>query len=406
MDDQFNPIRVVGEISGFVQASSGHCYFTLKDAESQLRCAMFRRAAMGLARLPVNGDKVEVQARLGLHAARGDLQLVVEDLRPAGQGDHLEQFLRLKAKLEAQGLFDPMRKRPLLSYPACIGVVTSPDAAALSDVLTALGRRSPHLPVVFSPCAVQGADAPAAIIAALESLYALATDASAPPLTKPEVILLVRGGGAWEDLQAFNDEAVAQCIARSPVPVVSGVGHETDFTIADFVADIRAATPTAAAELCASPHSELMQTLDVLETHLSRALDRTIQANEQQLDAMTMVLSRPAHGLATMAADVEQLAHRLSRGMQPALAQADARLNGLQVQHAAVGQRVCTFRSHSLAQLGVRLEAASPTQALSRGFAWLQGPKGLVTSVHQLAAGDPVTATLADGMVEMQVLRS
>lgn len=405
MDDHFNPVRVVGEVSGFVQASSGHCYFTLKDAESQLRCAMFRRAAIGLQRLPVNGDKVEVHGRLGLHAPRGDLQLVVDDLRPAGQGNHLEQFLRLKAKLEAQGLFDPLRKRSLPPYPVCIGLVTSPDAAALSDVLTTLERRSPHLPVVFSPCSVQGTDAPASIIAALESLYSQVEGAPMASACSPSVILLVRGGGAWEDLQAFNEEAVARCIASSPVPVVSGVGHETDFTIADFVADVRAATPTAAAELCATSQGQSCQTVDGLETRLHRALDRVLQAHGQQIDGMAAVLARPAHGVASMAADIELLAHRMARGVQPILAQANAHLDGVQVQHSALGRRGVQQLGFALDQFAVRLEGASPAQALARGFAWLQGPKGLVTSVQQVAVGDHVTATLADGMVEMQVLR-
>lgn len=406
MDGEFNPVRVVGEVSGFVQATSGHCYFTLKDAESQLRCAMFRRAAIGLPRLPANGERVEVQARLGLHAARGDLQLVVEDLRPAGQGNQMEQFLRLKATLESQGLFDAARKRSVPEHPSCIGVVTSADAAALSDVLTALGRRSPHIPVVLATCTVQGQDAAQSILAALESLFARCQDVMCAATSKPSVILLVRGGGAWEDLQAFNDEDLARCIARSPVPVISGVGHETDFTIADFVADVRAATPTAAAELCAISQAELLQSVDALGVRINRAVERIEQACEQQLDWMTSVLARPSHGVATMAADVERLAHAMALAAQPMLSRASADMDSQQLRLGAQGSRLVTHHAQSLDQLGVRLDSASPVQTLARGFAWLQGPSGLVTSVRQVACGDRVTATLADGMVEMQVLGS
>jgi exodeoxyribonuclease VII large subunit len=272
LDTRLNPVQVQGEVGSFIQAGSGHCYFNLKDADSQLRCAMFRRAASALPALPANGDKVEVIARLGVHAPRGDLQLIVEELRPAGQGASMEQFLRLKAKLEGEGLFAPERKRLLTGIPRCIGLVTSLDAAALSDVMTALARRVPHIRVVLSPCAVQGVGAEQSIVQALETLYAAVDDPDSSATTAPDVILVVRGGGAWEDLHAFNDESVVRSIARSPVPVVVGVGHETDFTIADFVADLRAATPTAAAELCAVSVTELLQHLDDISSRLERAL--------------------------------------------------------------------------------------------------------------------------------------
>ncbi|MDB5946721.1 MAG: xseA, partial [Ramlibacter sp.] len=230
LEARFNPVAVRGEVSGFSRAASGHCYFSLKDGDGQIRCAMFRRAAGLLDFAPKDGDSVEVLGRLDVYGPRGDLQLIVESLSRAGQGALFEQFLRLKARLEGEGLFDPTRKRPLPGSPRGIGLVTSTGAAALHDVVTCLTRRVPHIPVVLAPAAVQGAQAASDLVRALTGLYALAEAGTI------DVILLVRGGGSIEDLWAFNDEQLARTIARSPVPVVSGVGHETDFTIADFVA--------------------------------------------------------------------------------------------------------------------------------------------------------------------------
>ena len=257
---RFNPVAVRGEITGFSRASSGHCYFSIKDTQGQIRCAMFRSAASRLDFVPRDGELVELRGRLGVYEARGDLQLVVESLQRAGQGALFEQFLRLKARLEAEGLFDTARKRPLPLMPRGIGLVTSPGAAALHDVVTALRRRVPHLPVVLVPALVQGEGAAPSLCTALSKLYLMAQAGQAPgaDLAKNppiDVILLVRGGGSIEDLWAFNDEQLARTIVQSPVPVVSGVGHETDFTVADFCADLRAPTPTAAAELVAPPRA-------------------------------------------------------------------------------------------------------------------------------------------------------
>jgi exodeoxyribonuclease VII large subunit len=227
LDARFNPVAVRGEISGFTRASSGHCYFTLKDSQGQLRCAMFKRAAQLLDFSPADGELVELRGRLGVYEPRGELQLIVESMRRAGQGAWFEAFLQRKAKLEAEGLFAPERKRSLDAMPRCIGVVTSLGAAALHDVATALQRRVPHIPVVLAPSLVQGEQAGASLVQALQALSRV------PDM---DVILLVRGGGSMEDLWAFNDEALARAIVACPVPVVSGVGHETDFTIADFCA--------------------------------------------------------------------------------------------------------------------------------------------------------------------------
>ena len=236
LEARFNPVAVQGELTGFSRAASGHCYFSLKDEQGQIRCAMFRRAAGLLDFSPRDGQLVELRGRLGVYEPRGELQLVVESMRQAGQGNLFEQFLLLKSRLEAEGLFETARKRPLPLMPRAIGVVTSLGAAALHDVVTALQRRAPHIPVVIYPASVQGSQA------AGELREALAKAFQRRNRDQVDVLLLVRGGGALEDLWAFNDEQLARAIVASPVPVVSGVGHETDFTIADFCADVRAPT--------------------------------------------------------------------------------------------------------------------------------------------------------------------
>lgn len=403
LDANLNPVQVTGEVSSFVQAASGHCYFNLKDAQAQIRCVMFRRAAMELLSLPVNGDCVEIIARVAVHAPRGDLQLVVDGLRFAGQGGAMEQFLHLKSKLDQEGLFSKARKREIPACPASIGVVTSLDAAALSDVLTALGRRVPHIEVVLSPCTVQGMSSPESIVDALESLYSLHRNRVGGSVCAPDVILLVRGGGAWEDLQAFNDENVARCIARSPVPVISGVGHETDFTIVDFVADVRSATPTAAAELCALAQEDLQVRLHALVERLGRTINSQLNASAQHLDWLAAVLVRPDDGLRAMAFRLEQLAQKLGWGLHAKRSESDAALCAC----ADALQASCRIGVAALVrQLETdsdRLAAANPVQILSRGFAWLHGPKGFITSINQVDVGDAVRATLGDGVVELTV---
>ena len=268
LEARFNPVSVRGEITGFSRAGSGHCYFSIKDVAGQLRCAMFRRAASALDFLPRDGELVEVRGKLGVYEQRGELQLIVDSLQRAGQGALFEQFLRVKAQLEAEGLFDAARKRRLPVMPRGIGLVTSAGAAALHDVVTALRRRVPHIPVLLVPSLVQGAEAPASISRALQQLYGLAQRQGEPGVPPIDVILLVRGGGSMEDLWAFNDERVARTIVQSPVPVISGVGHETDFTIADFCADLRAPTPTAAAELVAQPRQVWLEGLALVQQRL------------------------------------------------------------------------------------------------------------------------------------------
>ena len=250
---RFGALTVRGELSGFSRAGSGHCYFSLKDAQGEpalLRCAMFRRAAGLLDFSPADGQQVELRGRLALYEPRGDLQFVVEAMRRLGAGTLYEEFLKLRDRLQRLGLFDPARKRELPEHPVCIGVVTSLGAAALRDVLTALKRRSPQVRAVIYPCLVQGAEAPASIVRALQQVA---------ERREVDTVLLVRGGGSLEDLWAFNDERVVRAVASSPIPVVCGVGHETDVTLADLAADLRAPTPTAAAELAAPLRTELLQ---------------------------------------------------------------------------------------------------------------------------------------------------
>lgn len=378
---RFNPVDVSGEISGFSRATSGHCYFVLKDESGQLRCAMFRRAAGMLNFTPKDGERVEVQGRLGVYEPRGELQLVVESMRRAGQGTLFEQFLLRKEKLEREGLFDPERKRPVSAAPRGVGLVTSLGAAALHDVVTALQRRVPHIPVVLAPAAVQGEGAPRELVQALESLYAMAEDAEAPlPI---DTILLVRGGGSMEDLWAFNDELLARTIAKSPVPLICGVGHETDFTIADFVADLRAPTPTAAAELVATPTQVRLDDLARLEARVQQSLERRTQREAQRLDQVNARIGRPS-----------TLAHRRR-----------LRLASLEqgLSHATRG--AVNRQTQRLAHAALRLELLDPSLVLRRGYAWITGDDGRpIVSIAQVKPGQQVVASLADGAVDLTVL--
>ena len=282
LEDRFDTLWVSGEISNFKAYDSGHWYFSLKDEEGQIRCVMFRGRNSQVGFMPQSGDLVEVSANLGIYVPRGDIQLTIQTLRRAGMGGLYEAFLKLKAKLAKEGLFDEERKREIPSYPRSIGIITSPQAAALKDVLSTLARRAPHIPIVIYPTLVQGSDAPSGIIAALKA---------AEKENAVDVILLVRGGGSIEDLWAFNDEQLAYAIASSPFPVVSGVGHETDFTIADFVADLRAPTPTGAAELAAPRRDQMLQELDAIMQALRQRINQRIERESQTLDQLAMRLS-------------------------------------------------------------------------------------------------------------------
>ncbi len=412
LDARFNPVAVRGEITGFSRAGSGHCYFSLKDATGQLRCAMFRRAAATLDFAPREGDLVEVRGRLAVYEARGDLQLIVESLQRAGQGALFEQFLRLKARLQDEGLFDADRKRPLAVMPRAIGLVTSNGAAALHDVATTLRRRVPHIPVVLAPASVQGAGAPAELTAALRALYArtpaglagaMATVGAPPPI---DVILLVRGGGSMEDLWAFNDETLARTVRDSPVPVIVGVGHETDFTIADFVADLRAPTPTAAAELVAQPQQAWLDALQALSSRLSDACARQLDVRSQRLDMTASRLGRPSGLVARQQTRLAMQAQRLCHAVRLQLERRQTQQQALAGQWPLLLDRTLTQHRQRLAQQAAALQAVDPHRVLHRGFAWLSDASGrAITGVAGAHPGEPVQATLVDGTVDLTVLR-
>jgi len=398
IEARFNPIAVRGEVSGFIRASSGHCYFTLKDPQGQLRCAMFKRSAQMLKFAPKDGQSVEVFGRLGVYEPRGELQLVVESMRTTGQGTWFEQFLKLKAQLETEGLFNADRKRPIPERPRAIGIVTSLGAAALHDVATALQRRVPHIPVVLSPALVQGADAPASLLQALQALSA-----------KPEidVILLVRGGGSLEDLWAFNDEQLARAIVACPVPIISGVGHETDFTIADFCADLRAPTPTAAAELCAVSQADLVHQVMGLQELMQNLVHRQIDKSSQGLDLAQSRIGRPSQAISQQVLRVTRLEQSMLQRMA-SITQACQHdlINKKAHLQRALGQTLQNSQQR-VQRSQLRLGLLNPRLVLERGFAWLSDERGVaISSVNHTKVGQSVQATLADGLVDLSVVRT
>ena len=419
LEARFNPVSVRGEISGFSRASSGHCYFSLKDEAGQLRCAMFRRAAGMLDFNPRDGQLVEVRGRLGVYEPRGDLQLIVEGMSQAGQGAWFEQFLKLKAKLETEGLFDAARKRTLPVMPRAIGLVTSLGAAALHDVMTALQRRAPHIPVILAPASVQGNSAPAELIRSLLNLYALTKEIRWPEpdsvnisslkaseaLPVIDVILLVRGGGSMEDLWAFNDEQLARTLALSPVPIVCGVGHETDFTLADFVADLRAPTPTAAAELVAQPRDVWLGALDAVARRLQDATVRHLDRQSQRLDLTVARLARPSALVGRQRLRLASSAQRLQSSAMHFLKQKKHEVQRLQAAVPIAMQRGLQRRDERLERSALRLDLLDPSLVLKRGYAWLTNEQGdAIASVGQTSPGQRIRATLADGAVDLTVL--
>lgn len=398
---RFNPVAVRGEMSGFSRAASGHCYFSLKDETGQVRCAMFRRAADQLSFIPRDGQRVEARGKLDVYGPRGDLQLIVDNLQPAGQGALFEQFLRLKAQLESEGLFDAARKRTLPAQPHSIGVVTSLGAAALRDVVTALRRRVPHVPVVVYPAAVQGLQAPAELCAALKTAYRRHTETG-----ECEVLLLVRGGGSLEDLWAFNDESVVRTLAQAPMPVVCGVGHETDFTLSDFVADLRAPTPTAAAELCAPARELRLGELAYLQERMNEASYGAIDQRAQQLDRLAQRMGRPSARVHGSHQRLSALQHRLHRALLLASQHQHSRLQGLEGVLPLALQRAVDRHSRRLQRCETWLGLLDPRLVLERGYAFLSDTQGLaITRASQARPGQALRATLADGELGLTVDR-
>ena len=417
LDARFNPVAVRGEITGLARAASGHCYFSIKDESGQLRCVMFKRAAGLLGFPPRDGELVEVRGRLALYEPRGDLQMIVESMARAGQGALFEQFLALKAKLAAEGLFDTVRKRALPLMPRGIGVVTSMGAAALRDVISALQRRVPHIPVVVAAASVQGGNAPAELASALASLYQLASPATerrsgavrkstrpTAPTPMLDVILLVRGGGSVEDLWAFNDESLARAIARSPVPIVCGVGHETDFTIADFVADLRAPTPTAAAELVSQPRDVWLGVISAIDTRLTGTLNRRLDTDTQRLDSAAAGLSRRSAVVGVQRRALRSGAERLRLSAHVLLKHKGEALTRLQRDLPSRLQIGLERSRVRLARAELRLDLLDPSLVLQRGFAWLADEQGrAITSPKQTRVGQSVRATLAGGQLDLLV---
>lgn len=369
-DPELWDVWVEGEVSNFHQATSGHCYFTLKDAGAELRCVMWRDAAGSLRALPADGDQVLAHGRVSIYEQRGNLQLYVDHLEPAGVGLLYQEFERLKARLEAEGLFAAERKRPLPRFPQRIGIVTSPAAAALRDILHVLSRRYPLAEVLLAPTLVQGDEAPPQIVAALAALNAR---------DDVDVILIARGGGSLEELWAFNDERVARAVAGSRIPVVCGVGHETDFSLADFAADRRAPTPSAAAEIATPDQAELRGQVETLMKRLTMALEGELA---RQRGALT--------------AHIRALQH-LSPALQ--LMQARQRVDDLAARATDVLARDLTFQRERLAGLKGRLEGVSPLATLERGYAIVrrQADGQVVRSITQVGPGDDLNIRVSDG---------
>lgn len=406
---------VGGEISNLTYAASGHVYFSLKDASAQVRCVMWRSRAQVLGWRLENGQKIEARVLVGYYEARGEFQLNVEEIRRAGQGDLFERFLQLKARLEAEGLFAAAGKRPLPAFPRRLAIVTSPQAAALRDVLTTLHRRAPHIALTLYPAPVQGAGAAERIAAALAAAAAGDSDA----------IILCRGGGSIEDLWAFNEEIVARAIRASALPVVTGIGHETDFTIADFAADQRAATPTAAAELAAPEQRALLARLDQLQQRLLRRTQSELAARQQGLDHLAARLLHPAERLAQRRDALHRLGQRLRLAGERQRDARQWRLTSLEQHlHAARPQPA---RQHDLLQrLGERLDERlarqfsrldgklntlarslsqlNPHAVLARGYALAIGPDGrAVREAGALRPGDALQLSLARGIADVVV---
>lgn len=368
-DDVLGDVWVRGEISNFSQPRSGHLYFTLKDSDAQIRCVMWKNAAFRLNFSPRDGQGVEVHGSMSLYAAGGQVQLYVDSMQALGEGLLYQEFLRLKNKLGQAGLFDPSHKRPIPALPKHIGIVSSATGAALQDMLNTLARRMPLAEVIIAPSQVQGADAPASLIQALEGLN---------QLDDLDLILLARGGGSIEDLWAFNDENLAHAIYNSRVPVITGVGHETDFTIADFVADLRAPTPTAAAELAtAISINDLAIALQNARSALASAIQDAIATRSYALELRNFDLQRlsPLQRVNNAIQTMDHLRERLDRGIS-------AHLRKAQLQ---------------LANLTSRLEALSPTAVLKRGYA-------IVTDMHSGTLISQASQTQPNQTVEIQFI--
>jgi exodeoxyribonuclease VII large subunit len=374
-DDGLQGIWVQGEVSNLARPASGHIYFTLKDSGAALKCVIWRSDAARLRFALQDGQAVEAHGKISIYEAGGQYQLYADTIRPLGEGALYQEFLRLKALLEAEGLFDAARKRPVPDFPRRVGIVTSATGAALRDMLNTLRRRLPLVEVILAPTPVQGEDAPAAIVLALESLNRTA---------EPDVILLGRGGGSIEDLWAFNDERVVRAVTESEAPVITGVGHETDFTLADFAADLRAPTPTAAAEL-ATPITvlDLQAALTGTGNMLAEEMKTLVQQKREAMvwQESRLRLASPARRLQTERQRLDEISHRWNSARAHRLAIATEKFKGLES----------------------RLAALSPLGVLRRGYAVITKNKKVVTSVSQIQVEDGLRVRMKDGEFDARV---
>ena len=385
---------IAGEVSNCKRSDPGHFYFTLKDAQAQVDCVMFRMRAQLLGWLPKDGAQVEVRALATLYEARGKFQLNVEVMRRAGLGALYEAFERLKAKLGKEGLFDPERKRSLPRFPRAIGVVTSPQAAALRDVLTTLRRRMPRLPVILYPTPVQGEGAAERIAAAI---------ALAGARQECDVLIVCRGGGSIEDLWAFNEEIVARAIVACPIPLVSGVGHETDFTIADFAADRRAPTPTAAAEMACPSCEELSKLLAHSARRLLRVARRALEDRMQRLDFLSRRLLHPGEKIRGQLSELRHFAKRFFGAWERGLVDLRSEAGELAQRLRESGRRQLDVTASLLARLDAHVQHMNPQAVLERGYSITEAAGGIVRDASRLAAGENISITFARGRVDAEV---
>ena len=414
----FSSVKVEGEISNLSRPSSGHWYFTLKDKGAQVRCAMFRSRTAQVKFQPKEGDKIVVRGKVSLYENRGDYQLIVDAMKPAGEGQLQQAFIQLKQKLGAEGLFNPEHKQSLPAEIKRIAVITSPTGAAIHDILTVLNRRFPAIEVDIYPVQVQGQEAAQQMIWSINQVN---SDA------RVDVIIVGRGGGSIEDLWSFNDENLARAIFHSPLPIVSAVGHEVDFTIADFVADVRAPTPSAAAELLSPNQEEYISRLSALNSRLENSIQQQLQNKQWQLQSAKRGLQHPGDKLSQYAQTLDMLELRLQQSQQNALNKLMQRLtkgqqrlqqqspaNKLQKIEAQLGflqQRLTRSMKQYLASKGERLQqnalllnAVSPLQTLGRGYAILQtGTDAVIRDSHDVKKGDLISARIGHGKLELSV---
>ena len=415
LEDNLAGLWIAGEVSNLTRAASGHYYFSLKDSHAQVRCAMFKGTAQRFPTLK-EGDHIEVCGRIGIYEARGEFQITVSEVRLKGLGRLYEAYERLKAVLQAEGLFAAERKRPLPERPERIGVVTSLAAAALRDVVSTLKRRAPEIPVIVYPAAVQGADSAAQIARAVQT---------ASERAECDVLIVCRGGGSIEDLWSFNEEPVARAIAACRIPVVSGVGHETDFTLADFAADVRAPTPTGAAELVSPNRAESLQSLRQVEGRLKEALRQRYYDASQKIDWLLRQIRHPRQKLDAQRVQAETLSRQLRHALQtvcrfqrqnvarqsellrhlrPDTRQADARLAQLQADLARGRQRIMADKAQLLEKQAGLLQAVSPQHILARGFSVVKNSRGqVIRDAALLKQGQKLHITFFEGEADVRV---